>query len=515
MAPAVAAFLPVLGNCACVPVSWACSRRRGQSGSRALNMDISSETLSLAQSADSALESLQLPIPAAVLDLGMTIQWVNRTACEKFRLSPATLIGRSWYQWFPEARSRMVLHQELARGERSFLDLPCVPMCTSRHGTHYVSCKLRPLKAADGSVAAIIGLAEDVTSFVLAGQLAAENAERFRVVATGSMDLILITTVDGTITFVNEAGMQTLAPGSGLGNSVFDNVHPNDHSRFKEMFHMLLHEREQNAQCNVEIRKKHADGTWHWFDLVATNMLNSPAVCGLVLSGRDITERKDLEHRLAEAVNHEQDRIGQHLHDGLGQELAGISMMIRSVANGLKRANPWPPEYAAAALEEALKHVSHTIKGIRTIARGLAPVRDDRGGLIQALRILAAEATANLGCRVTFRALLAAPLSLDEAVATHLFRIAQEVIADAIRRRKSTRIGMRLTANRDEVRLNISDDARVPSSRRRKASIKMSERIIAYRAQAIDGQLRVGRSRAGGTHISIVVAGRTRSQVGP
>ena len=82
--------------------------------------------------------------------------------------------------------------------------------------------------------------------------------------------------------------------------TIFDNVHPDDLPRTRELFERLVADPSVGTTCEIELRKRHEDGRWRWLQFTATNLLNDRAVRGIVLNGRDITDRKLLEERLTQ-----------------------------------------------------------------------------------------------------------------------------------------------------------------------------------------------------------------------
>jgi len=125
------------------------------------------------------LATVDPPIPMLILERDFSIRWISRAAIREFRVQPDMLIGRSWYDLFPESRSRRALHESLCRGQRDGIDLPCIALSLGC-GTQYFSLRLRPLRAADGSVESILGLGEDITARVAAEQALQASEARFR-----------------------------------------------------------------------------------------------------------------------------------------------------------------------------------------------------------------------------------------------------------------------------------------------------------------------------------------------
>ena len=150
----------------------------------------------------------------------------------------------------------------------------------------------------------------------------------------------------------------------------------------------------------------------------------------------DVTERRGLEREILEIAGREQLRIGSDLHDGLGQDLTGVALMLRSVVAQLRKEN----SSARADVEDIISLVNGAIESTRAMARGLAPVGADRGGLIAGLQSMAVRGMERYGVRAHFNTSLKEPLTLDDGAATHLYRIAQEAFTNAIRHGRVTQV---------------------------------------------------------------------------
>ncbi|HYM35583.1 MAG TPA: PAS domain-containing protein, partial [Steroidobacteraceae bacterium] len=146
------------------------------------------------------------------------------------------------------------------------------------------------------------------------------------------------------------------------------------------------------------------DGSLRWWSSSRIPLRDhSGAIIGLVCASRDVTSRRELEQEILEISNREQRRLGSDLHDGLGQELTGLSLLLKSLEVQIAREQPrYLPQ-----LSKITELLAHTIQSTRSLARGLAPVNLERGGLPEALRHLATRCTDmyGLACRFDDRTL--------------------------------------------------------------------------------------------------------------
>ena len=214
---------------------------------------------------------------------------------------------------------------------------------------------------------------------------------------------------------------------------------------------------------------------------------------------QDVSERKQLESEIIEIANRERRRLGADLHDGLGQELTGISLMLRSLA---KRA-------AVAAFDEApelneiITLVNHAIQSSRKMALGISPVTLERGGLLPALQTLITWSRDSYNIGVTLRLAVRSPLLIGESAAAHLYLIVQEAINNAVRHGRARSILVTLRTNRMFVSVSISDDGDgIADSPARGAG--MGLKLMQYRAALIGGVVRIKRLPEGGTRIHSV-----------
>jgi len=212
---------------------------------------------------------------------------------------------------------------------------------------------------------------------------------------------------------------------------------------------------------------------------------------------RDITERRRLEQELLDISGAEQRRIGQDLHDGLCQHLAGIEFRTSVLADQL--ANSPKAQREIVKIGELIREGA---RQARMLSRGLSPVSLEADGLMSALRELSENAADlfNNNCRFE----CPKPVSVEHnLVATHLYRIAQEAVSNAARHGRAKTIVVALSSTPNETRLSITDDGcgfPAPADR----SGGMGLRIMQYRAEMIGAVLTIA-IKGGGTSVACVL----------
>jgi PAS domain S-box-containing protein len=205
----------------------------------------------------------------------------------------------------------------------------------------------------------------------------------------------------------------------------------------------------------------------------------------IIATGIDITEREQLERALLNISAREQRRIGQDLHDGLGQHLTGIAFMAK--VHESKLAEKQVADAADAA--KIVRLVNEAIHKTRELARGLLPVVSDAQGLMSALQLWAGEVEDLFGISCRF-ACESAVLIHDDAMATHLYHIAQEAVNNAIKHGGARSIVIRLAQENGWGTLLIRDDGTGIAEDRGNTQ-GMGLHIMSYRAGMIGGRLEV------------------------
>jgi diguanylate cyclase (GGDEF)-like protein/PAS domain S-box-containing protein len=174
----------------------------------------------------------------------------------------------------------------------------------------WVRFSLRVYRDGQGKILRYEGALEDVTDRRRAEEALRASEERFRALVQNASDMIAILELDGTLRYASPSHQRLLGHAAEdlIGDNLLDLVHSEDRPLLANALQCLVDLPDENL--TIEYRCRHRDGSWLMIESTASNLLNHPAVTGLVLNSHDITDRKRAEERL--------------LHDALHDELTGL-----------------------------------------------------------------------------------------------------------------------------------------------------------------------------------------------
>ena len=210
---------------------------------------------------------------------------------------------------------------------------------------------------------------------------------------------------------------------------------------------------------------------------------------------QEIAGRERLEKEILEVSEREQRRIGRDLHDSLCQHLTGTALAGQVL--GEKLAAKSLPEAADAG--KVVELVENGILMARDLARGIYPVQMEAEGLMAAFQELSANITkwSKINCVFEHDTPV---LIHDATTATHLYRIAQEAVSNAIRHGKARRIGINLSDRDGQTTLTVEDDGvGLPDGWH--GGQGLGTRIMAHRAMMIGAAFVMEPNPTGGTLI--------------
>ena len=209
----------------------------------------------------------------------------------------------------------------------------------------------------------------------------------------------------------------------------------------------------------------------------------------------EIQNRQRLEREILEVSEREQSRLGQDLHDALGQELSGIAMLGDVLAKQLQMQSH-PSSQAAAQIAS---YVRVAIDSTRRLAKGYYPIELDRYGLLMALKDLAQQTSHRTGICCELRQHGAEP-DLDKFTEIHIYRIVQECISNAVKHAEPSHISVESRAAEGVHSFIITNDG--VGFEKPAGSPGMGLHLMEYRARVIHAQITLERPAAGGCRVT-------------
>lgn len=248
-----------------------------------------------------------------------------------------------------------------------------------------------------------------------------------------------------------------------------------------------------------EYRLLTPDG-WRWFQDRGRVVERDSSGRPLRVSGTtmEVSARKQVEREIVEAVNREQRRFGHELHDGIGQRLAGIAMLLEASTGRIRQGHP----ELAKELEAVAAEVRETIAETRSLVRGVLPASIQRGDILAALQALALDLSR------TYQICIACSVDgwhsqrLPEQAAQHVYRIAQEALNNAVRHGRASVIRLTLCAWEGIMSLLIDDNG-LGIGDSLETSTGHGLKIMGYRAQILGGFVSAEPRPGGGTRITL------------
>jgi PAS domain S-box-containing protein len=353
---------------------------------------------------------------------------------------------------------------------------------------------------------------------VTASKMAEAERQKFVSLVANSAEFIGMCDLQGMPFFLNEAALRLVGlddPAQALRTPVTEFFFPEDQAFIRDEF---LPRVQREGRAEVEIRFRHfrtgAAIQMIYNVFVVLDALGQPVAFATVsrdITERmrrevalatahaaleaEITERRRLEEEILGVGEREQARIGQDLHDDLGQQLVGISMLMQLISSQLA-AESHPRAAEAARLKSFL---SECILTTRNLAKSLYPVELERGGLILALEELAnrTEMLAGVSCKVNSDD----GFKFGIATEIHLYRIVQESISNSVKHGKARNIVIDCSVRDGISNLTVIDDGsgfEQPEVGKR-AGIGLH--LFQYRARLIGARLTVTRGENGGCQV--------------
>src|SRR6516165_2133051 len=304
----------------------------------------------------------------------------------------------------------------------------------------------------DGKVAGLVVVFRDVTERKRAEEKVHRSEARMQAILTTAADAIITMDMHGIIQSVNPASARMF--GYGAAEMVGQNVGLIMPSPYREEHDGYLRRYLQTGNKHIigasrELYARRKDGSTFPIHLTVSEIEERKLFTGIL---HDMTEYKRLERDAVETASMEQRRIGQDLHDTVGQELTGVDLLASELGAILRT----DPPAGAKLVERIIQGLRGSRQKLRAVLRGLLPVAVEAEGLMAALTDLADRIQQEGKAACTFDC--PEPVGVaDNLLATHLFLIAKEAVHNALKHARPRNIHITLKHNHALV-LRVQDD---------------------------------------------------------
>ena len=209
-----------------------------------------------------------------------------------------------------------------------------------------------------------------------------------------------------------------------------------------------------------------------------------------------IIERERMTAEMADFAWREQQELLHTLHDTLGQTLTAVNVLSSALGKRLERTDAT----SAATARQVVEQATLALDQVRRLARGMFPVDVESRDLMAALRELAGATGSIHKIRVDVDGDVA-DARLENRVVTHLYRIAQEAVTNAVKHAAADAIRIEVKSGRGTTRLRVLDNGiGIPSNGDRHEGLGL--RVMRHRAAAIRATLTIRANASGGTSVS-------------
>jgi signal transduction histidine kinase len=214
--------------------------------------------------------------------------------------------------------------------------------------------------------------------------------------------------------------------------------------------------------------------------------------------------RRKMEQQILEISEREQRKFGHDLHDGLGQRLTGLEMLSHALVEELKGF----PAVLVKQAQRLNQELRETVTQARLISHSLAPVPLGGDGLMLVLAELAASTNRIRGVKCGF--VCERPISIqDQTVATHLYRIAQEAVNNALKHGQPKVIEIVLSEGGAGIELTIENDG-LPMPPTEQTTRGLGLNVMRYRAGMIGARLSIEPAKRKGVRVACLLSGVKR-----
>ena len=322
-----------------------------------------------------------------------------------------------------------------------------------------------------------------------------QQAETFHTLAKTAHEAIFLIDVQCTIQFMNPAAEALFGYTSKelLGKNIKE-IMPSPH---RERHEGYIADYLKTGIKNIigtgrQLIGQRKDGSQFpmYLSLGEISLTHTHLFAGLIM---DLSTQQKLQREVLAIPAREQQRIGEELHDGLGQQLTGLSMLAQSLLNKATKPEHKLASQLASGLNQAMTQV-------RALSRGMMPIQIYADGFMISLQEITEtiQQQSQIPIKLQIDDVV---LLFDDATATHLYRIVQESLNNAVKHADASRIDVSLRVEDDHGLLEIRDNGiGIPVDIAGTEGLGLN--IMKHRCGLFDGEITINPAGERGTKVS-------------
>lgn len=324
-------------------------------------------------------------------------------------------------------------------------------------------------------------------------ELLEASEHRFRSLIRYGSDLMVILDTSANYMYVTDPAKRVLGYTAGyfLNRNAIDFIHPEDGPLVLAAIKKLA------PNDHIELppyRFRASNGEWRWIESKMTNLIEDPAVGGLVVNSRDITEKRRLDaERLMEAEKRqkqvtraivqaqekERHAIGNELHDNVNQLLTTVKLYLTMARDDAST--------AGSLLPKATGYIQDCIDEIRNLTNRLVSPHHPDLALNEAIKELIDSIALTGTLQLYFSPVKMDGLDISDEVQLAVYRIMQEQTTNIIKHANATTVDVSLSTDNGTLRLSIADNGQGFDTGQKRKGVGIMN--MYSRSEAVNGSL--------------------------
>lgn len=433
----------------------------------------------------------------AMVDENYLITFTNDKFCQMIGYSKDEITGQRLASLICEDE-RQKFHNEMRKRKEGYQEKYEIALQSSRGDRVYTIVSPRLIRDENNSYAGSFGIFTDITERREMEEELRHSEERYRTIFETSGSAMIIVEEDMTISQANKETEKITGYSRDaiIGNKKFTDFLTKNQLERSIIYHHLRRKDPNSVPNQYEFSFVNRSGEEREAIAIISMI---PGTSSSVVSIQDITERRRLEKEILNISMLEQQRIGQDLHDDLGQILTGTGFLCELLIKKLSEKSI--PE--ATDAQEIYKLIMEAKEHTRVLSRGLCPVDIGLGGITTAIKQIAdnTEKVFGIRCHFDYDSDI---LIEDSTVETQLYYIVQEALTNSVKHGKAENLNIELKKIGNKIHLNVRDDGiGIPDAIDLMKGLGL--RIMFYRAEVIGASINIYRNGERGTIVSCIL----------